>query len=34
LKSRRAMDGLLPILKLFEVRNMAEALAIAVKDEK
>ena len=33
-KSRRAMDGVPPTLKLLEVRNMAEALAIAVKDEK
>ncbi|MBI1278960.1 MAG: DNA repair protein RadA [Anaerolineaceae bacterium] len=33
-KSRRSMDGVPPTLKLLEVRNMAEALAIGVKDEK
>jgi len=33
-KSRRALDGVPPSLKLLEVRNLAEALAVGVKDEK
>jgi len=33
-KSRRAMDGIPPTLKLLEVRNLAEALAIGVEDKK
>ncbi len=33
-KSRRSMDGIPPTLKLIEVRNLAEALAVGVKDEK
>jgi len=33
-KTRRAMDGLPPTLKLIEVRNVAEALGVAVPREK
>jgi DNA repair protein RadA/Sms len=33
-KSRRVMDGVPPTLKLLEVRNMAEALAIGVQEDK
>ncbi len=33
-KSRRSMDGIPPTLKLLEVRNLAEALAIGVEDKK
>ncbi len=33
-KSRRAMDGIPPTLKLIEVRNLAEALAVGVEDKK
>ncbi|MEZ4668077.1 MAG: DNA repair protein RadA [Anaerolineae bacterium] len=32
-KARRKLDGLPPTLKLIEVRNVAEALAVAVKGE-
>lgn len=32
-KSRRKLDGIPPTLKLIEVRNVAEALAVAVKGE-
>ena len=33
-KSRRAMDGIPPTLKLIEIRNLAEALAVGVEDKK
>ncbi len=33
-KSRRGMDGVPPTLKLIEVRNLAEALAVGVEDKK
>ncbi len=33
-KSRRAMDGIPPTLKLIEVRNLAEALAVGVQEDK
>ncbi len=33
-KSRRAMDGVPPNLKLIEVRNVAEALAVGVQEDK
>ena len=33
-KSRCQMDGIPPTLKLIEVRNLAEALAVGVEDKK